>query len=160
MASEYENNKVKKSEVESRRKAVSRAPREQKLGKFFAYRAAGALERDQAAGYHWGYLAGEGKIHCTCGLVLDRANLEALPKAVAPEVELKLNPLLLIRGHRNLPSFEGVATALIVSLTLSNAGKTVHSTAFCQQCGSVVLNVSLDAATAFVDSHNNCCKKN
>jgi len=156
----YENNKVKKSEVESRRKAISRAPREQKLGKFFAYRTAGALARDQTAGYHWGYLAGEGKVHCTCGLVSDTTNLEAPPKAVPPEVELKLHPLLLIRGHRNLPSFDGVATALIVSLTLSNAGKTTHSTAFCQLCGSVIQNVSIDAATTFVDCHNNSCKDN
>ena len=127
------------------------------LGKFYAARAAGALKRDREAGYHWGYLSGEGQIHCTCGFILDTNDKETILAMAYPEVDLGAKPLVYIIGHRNLPSCKGITTALIVDHKLFNMGQDQEATAFCQKCGKVVQAVPLKEATSFVETHNNMC---
>jgi hypothetical protein len=159
MTREYDDNKVTSAEVEGKRKAVSRAPKEKKLGKFYAYRSAGALERDQAAGYHWGYLTGEGKVYCTCGLILDSHDNENILKMAYPSIDLKVGPIVFVRGHRKLPSQDGLAIALIAELSLINQGSTYVATAFCQGCGEVVEKEPLLVAQEFVSTHDSSCAK-
>jgi len=159
MTREYDDNKVTTGEVESKRKAVSRAPREKKLGKFYAYRSAGALERDQAAGYHWGYLTGEGKVYCTCGLILDSNDNETILEMAYPSINLEVGPIVFVRGHRKLPAQDAMATALIVKLSLINQGSTYVATAFCQGCGDVVEEKPLSVAQEFVSNHDSSCAK-
>jgi hypothetical protein len=159
MTREYDDNKVTPGEVESKCKAVSRAPREKKLGKFYAYRSAGALERDQAAGYHWGYLTGEGKVYCTCGLILDSNDNETILEMAYPSIDLEVSPIVFVRGHRKLPVQDGPTIALIVKLLLINQGSTYVATAFCQGCGDVLEEQALSVAQEFVSNHDSSCAK-
>ena len=101
------------------------------MGKFFSARAAAVLRRDQEAGYHWGHLVGEGKIHCTCAFILDTNDNETLLAMAYPEVDLDVKPLVYIIGHRNLPSCKGITMALIVEHKLLNMGQDREATAFC-----------------------------
>jgi len=135
------------------------ADQREKLGKFFAARATSSLKRDQQTGYHWGYLRGEGKIHCTCGFILDTNDKETLLPMAYPEVDLGVQPLVFIIGHRNLPSRKGIATALIVHLELINNGQDYIASAFCQGCGKVVQTVPLKEAQTFVLEHEVTCQK-
>ncbi len=157
MTREYDDNKVTPGEVESKRKAVSRAPREKKLGKFYAYRSTGALERDQAAGYHWGYLTGEGKVYCTCGLILDSNDNETILEMAYPSLPLRVGPIVFVKGHRKLPSQEELATALIVGLSLINHGSGYIASAFCQGCGEVIQEAPHATARKFVEAHEASC---
>ena len=134
------------------------ADKRERLGKFFAARAAGALRRDQEAGYHWGYLVGEGKIHCTSGFILDTNDNETFLAMAYPEVDLDVKPLVYIIGHHNLPSCKGITTALIVEHKLFNRGQDQEATAFCQKCGKVVQSAPLEAAQAFVGKHSDSRK--
>jgi hypothetical protein len=133
------------------------ADKREGLGKFFAARAAGALRRDREAGYHWGYLQGEGKIHCTCSFILDTGDNETLLAMGYPEVDLDVEPLVCIIGHHNLPSCKGIATALIVDHKLFNMAQDQEATAFCQKCRKVVQAVPLEEAKSFVETHNKDC---
>jgi|GEM_PF-2006848 len=157
MTREYDDNKVTPGEVESKRKAVSRAPREKKLGKFYAYRSTGALERDQAAGYHWGYLTGEGKVYCTCGLILDSNDNETILEMAYPSLPLQVGPIVFVKGHRKLPSQDGLATALIVGLSLINHGSAYIAAALCQGCGEVIQEAAHATARKFVEVHEASC---
>jgi len=150
----YDDNKVTNAEVASLKRRVSSAPREAKLGRWYAARHSSSLQRDQNSGYHWQYLKGEGNLHCTCGLVI--YGDELLPLHY-PNADLNLHPLPLIAGHRNLPSCEGETVALIVRYTpIDKVGNWVW-TAFCQVCGDHVKDVPLADAKEFVSGHNQSC---
>lgn len=134
----------------------SRDPRE-KLGRFYAARAESSLKREQTAGYHWGYLTGEDKTHCTCGLTIDPNDPTLKAEMVHPEIDLDLPPIVLLRGHRQLPGRKGSATCLIVQLRLLNQGSQHIATAFCQGCRKVIQDVDLADAQEFVDEHEQTC---
>ena len=76
-----------------------------------------------------------------------------------PEKDLDLDPLMLISGHRNLPSCEGETVALIVQFVYAKEIDNYLWDAFCQVCGKVVSGVVLPEAHAFVEGHNHSCKK-
>ena len=152
---EHDDNKVTDAEVKRLKRQVYSAPREAKLGRFYAARHSSSLQRDQNNGYHWMYLKGEGKCHCTCGLVI--SGDELLPLHY-PNSDLNLHPLQLIAGHRNLPSCEGESVALIVRYTpIDKVGNWLW-TAFCQVCGKHVQHVPLTEAKEFVVGHNQSCE--
>ena len=144
-----------------RRKSPSIRTKAEGLGKFYAARADSALKRDREAGYHWGYLRGEGKTICTCGLVFDSNYKADIHEVAKPEYDLGVEPLAYARGHRNLPSCKGSTTALIVEHWYSNGGwaQSQEATAYCQACGLVAQNVDLTEAQAFVSEHNESCGK-
>ena len=76
-----------------------------------------------------------------------------------PNEDLKLEPLVLVSGHRNLPSCEGETVALIVAFVFEKALNDYLWTAFCQRCGVVLRKVRDTEAKAFVEAHNETCKK-
>ena len=157
MPKEYEDNRVTDAEVAKRRRDLSKAPSERKVGRWYALRHYSQLQREQNQGYHHGYLRGEGSLHCTCGLVIKESD-EFLVLNY-PNEELKLEPLVLVSGHRNLPSCEGETVALIVAFVFEKALNDYLWTAFCQRCGVVLRKVRDTEAKAFVEAHNETCKK-
>lgn len=144
-----------------RRKTPSIRTKAGGIGKFYATRADAALKRDRAAGYHWGYLSGEGKVICTCGLVVN-SNDKAGSKEVVrtkfdSKFEYEFEPVAYVRGHRNLPSCRGAATALIVEHWYEDRGRNQDASAYCQGCGDVSMRVELTEAKGFVTEHNESC---
>ena len=131
------------------------------LGKFYSTRADAALKSDRAAGYHWGYLSGEGTTICTCGLILSSNDNSEVVEVARPrfqnDFEHEFEPLAYMRGHRNLPSCKGSAMALIVEHWFSNGGKYQEATAYCQGCGRVTSGVELSKAQQYVAEHNESC---
>ena len=157
MPNEYEDNRVTDAEVAKRRRDLSKAPSERKVGRWYALRHYSQLQREQNQGYHHGYLRGERGLHCTCGLVIKESD-EFLVLNY-PNEDLKLEPLVLVSGHRNLPSCEGETVALIVGFVFEKALNDYLWTAFCQTCGLVLRKARDTEAKAFVEVHNETCKK-
>ena len=127
------------------------------LDKFYAARAASSLKRDQQAGYHWGYLTGDGKTFCTCGFILDTNDDETFLAMAYPEVDLKVGAIVQVQGHRKLPSRKGIATALIVNLKVVNNGSAYIAGAFCQKCSAAIQDVPIKEADEFVALHETTC---
>ena len=159
MTQRYEDNKITPGEVEARRRAIRSAPSDQKLGRYFAYRFLATLERDQNRGHHWGYRRSQSQIYCTCGLILDIDETEIYLDWMNPINTRDVDPIILVRGHRILPSQEGISTALIVKIEVINQGSTHLVTAICQECGETLPDVSLISAQNFVSTHNVSCLK-
>ena len=157
MPIEYEDNRVSDREVAKRKRELQAAPSERKVGRWYALRHYSQLQREQNQGYHHGYLRGEGGLHCTCGLVIKESD-EFLVLNY-PNEDLKLEPLVLVSGHRNLPSCEGETVALIVGFVFEKALNDYLWTAFCQTCGVVLRKARDTEAKAFVEAHNETCKK-
>ncbi len=134
----------------------SKSPNE-KLGRFFATRAADSLKRDQRAKYHWGYLSGQGMTHCTCGLIFDSTNPAIASELSYPEANLDLHPIVFVKGHRQLPSCKGHAISLIVKLSNHLQGSDYLATALCQGCRKVIQEVNLKEAQEFVHEHEQSC---
>ena len=140
-----------------RKKSSSPSDRREGLGKFYAARATSALKRDRANGYHWGYLTGDGKTFCTCGLVLEHSQIESLDDLVVPEPGLDLTVILRMRGHHLLPSGKGLAVALIYEHAYTNKGRDQFASAYCQTCGARVEYEELAQAQEFATDHNESC---
>jgi len=157
----YEENVVTEEEVKRLHRALQRAPKEQKMGKWYAYRSYAALYRAQNAGYHWGYtnygFGPNSSQECTCGLRVEIAEGE---KAEAYEtVGIDLSPIQRVRGHRTLPAQEDESVALIVKLDYKLDGSPTLAHAYCQVCSEFVTELLLPLAHDFVVGHNQSCKK-
>ena len=133
------------------------ADKREGLGKFYAARAKSALKRDREHWYHWGYLTGEGKTFCTCGLVLEHGQIASIEDLYVPEPGLELSVLLRMRGHHLLPSGKGFTVALIYWHTYANKAQNQFASAYCQTCGLNITDVELAVAKEFVNEHNESC---
>lgn len=131
-----------------------------RLGKFYAARAQSALKREQEAGYHWGYLTGEGKKFCTCGFVLNLQVTDDSQAVAIPPTGIEIEPIVQCRGHFKLPKGRDLATALIVSLRPINQGSQYITSAWCQECTSLILDVPLIEAQEFIAQHESTCGGN
>ena len=140
-----------------RRPRATSTPSYAGLGKFYAARANAALKRDRANGYHWGYLKGEGKTICTCGLVFDPKAPGAQDHLIPPNPDLELAMIVRVRGHRNLPTLKGFTVALISSHGYGWRGQDQTGTAFCQSCREFIEEVGIGEAQRFVEQHNQSC---
>ena len=152
----YRDNKVEEAEVKVLRQELEDAPVERKIGRWGAYRHSAQLRREQNQGYHWHYLSSSGVMVCTCGLEVSKDEVLELHH---PEVNLKLQPLQMVAGHRNLPSCEGVTVALIVNFRFDWEIGDYLWTAYCQVCGKSVVEIRNDEAKAFVEGHNQSCQR-
>jgi hypothetical protein len=70
---------------------------------------------------------------------------------------LKLDAVQSARGHRNLPSLEGVCVAFIYDFKLMEVEDEYFYTALCQTCGAHTELLPGNEADAFVDQHNGSC---
>ena len=158
----YEENVVTEEEVQRLHRALQRAPKEQKLGKWYAYRSYAALYRAQNAGYHWGYTNygygfGPGSSQeCTCGIRVDFEEGEQAD--TYDTIGISLSPIQRMRGHRTLPLQEEESVALIVKLDYKLDGSPTLAHAYCQVCSEFVTELLLPAAHEFVERHNKSCK--
>ena len=157
MPNEYEDNRVTDAEIAKRRRDLGKAPSERKVGRWYALRHYSQLQREQDQGYHHGYLRGEGGLHCTCGLVIQES--DEFMVLHYPNEHLKLDPLVMVSGHRNLPSCDGETVALIVDFVFDKSINDYLWTAFCQVCGEVLKKARDTEASSFVEGHNSTCQK-
>ena len=151
----YEKVDVSSRALKALKNEFDEAPKEKKIGRWYAKRHYSQLSRERQQGYHWLYLSGPGAIHCTCGLVVKEEGAGA-ELAEIPEV-LKLDEIQRIRGHRNLPSGRGEAVALIVNFVMDWEVKDYLWDVFCQECSSFELKKLLLDAKEFVKEHNRKC---
>ena len=112
------------------------------------------LKSWQGQGWHYNYLNYNGEeLHCTCGL--------AVSIGAEPEVDgfvgLGLDRVHRARGHRNLPSLEGVCVAFIYDFKFMEEEDTYFYTALCQACASHTELLPPRAADWFVNEHNQTC---
>jgi hypothetical protein len=160
MPNEYVDNRVTQADIKSRERAIQRAPKNQKLGRWYAYRHYAQLDYEQGQGFHHRYLVGHVdervKEHCTCGLIIDQSEEQLLAQ---PRVDLQLELVQLVRGHRNLPSCKGSTLALIVRQRWIEETDERKWTAYCQECSEVIHEVPLTLAQNFVKEHNANCLK-
>ena len=154
--SQYRDNKVSQDQVRALRKDLDDAPVERKIGRWGAYRHSSTLYRHQNQGYHHHYLNFDGVPVCTCGLQIVGDELVALHY---PNENLDLQPLQMVEGHRNLPECEGVTVALIVKFRFDWGLNDYLWTAYCQVCGTSVVEVTNAAAKEFVAEHNQSCQR-
>ena len=94
---------------------------------------------------------------CSCGLVF--IDDDELLEMAYPEINLEIEPYLMVRAHRNLPSQDGIATALIVDVLHAEDRSKSLATAYCQHCAKVVHGVMIHDAQLFVEEHNRSCQR-
>jgi len=154
--SQYRDNKVSESEVFKLRQELEDAPVERKIGRWGAYRHHAQLHREQNQGYHFRYLSTGATVICTCGLEI--GGDEFLP-LFYPNDNLRLEPMQMVAGHRNLPSCEGETVALIVGFRFDWGIHDYLWTAYCQVCGKSIVELVNAAAKEFVADHNRTCQR-
>jgi hypothetical protein len=126
-----------------------------KYWRFKAWLHYANLQTWQDQGWHFNYLdSGNELTHiCTCGLSV---HIDDEPE-VSGFDQLNLDLVQGTRGHRNLPSLEGVCVAFIYNYKLMEKEDTYFYTALCQACGAHTELLPGKAADAFVDEHNQKC---
>ncbi len=151
---------------------LAKCEREKQLatgwGKYFKFKQwlhYANLNRWQKQGHHFHYLTEVGlerkHLICTCGLYLvDGEELEDLviEKSLALKVgELLLDRLQTVKGHRTLDDFKRPTCALIVDYVWKSEIGDYLWTAYCQECGDLVVEQRNELAKSFVDAHNTKC---
>ena len=136
-----------------------------KYAKFKQWLHYANLNRWQKQGHHFHFLTEVGlerkQLICTCGLYLvEDGELEDLviEKSLALRVgELLLDCLQTVRGHRSLEDFKTLTCALIVDYVWKSEIGDYLWTAYCQECGELVIEQRNELAKSFVDAHNAKC---
>ena len=136
-----------------------------KYAKFKQWLHYANLDRWQKQGHHFHYLTEVGQerkqIICTCGLyMVEGEELEDLviEKSLALRVgELLLDRLQTVKGHRSLDDFKTLTCALIVDFVWKSEIGDYLWTAYCQECGDLVVQQRNESAKSFVDAHNAKC---
>ena len=113
------------------------------------------LKSWQDQGWHYNYLDSGNELRhiCTCGLSV---HIDAAPE-VGGFDQLNLDLVQRKRGHRNMPSLEGVCVAFIYDFKFMEEEDTYFYTALCQACGEFTELLPGETADAFVDEHNLKC---
>ena len=114
------------------------------------------LKSWQNQGWHFNYLDSGNELRniCTCGLSV---HIDDEPE-VDGFAQLNLDRVQSTRGHRNLPSLEGVCVAFIYDFKFIEVENTYFYTALCQACGDFTELLPGKAAVVFVDEHNEGCR--
>jgi len=136
-----------------------------KYAKFKQWLHYANLDRWQKQGHHFHYLTEVSlerkQLICTCGLYLvegeEPEDLE-IEKSLALRVgELLLDRLQTVKGHRSLEDFKTLTCALIVDYVWKSEIGDYLWTAYCQECGDLVVEQRNELAKSFVDTHNAKC---
>ena len=120
------------------------------------------LDRWQRQGHHFHYLTDvsekKEKLICTCGLFLDEGGeieAEAIDSSIALKAsDLELDRIQITKGHRSLDDFKSLSCALLVNFVWRAEIGEYLWTAFCQECGDIVVELRNEEAKAFVNNHN------
>ena len=114
----YFENQVADNFLEKIEAEAKASPKNHAMKFFYMKNHYSNLYGYQQSGYHWFYLSGEGKHYCTCGLEVPQGS----------KVETSL-------GHRELPSFEGIANVFINCCNFDPSLAAYEFGAYCQLCG-------------------------
>ena len=114
----YFENQVADDYLEKIEAEAKASPKNHAMKFFYMKNHYSNLYGYQQSGYHWFYLSGEGKHYCTCGLEVPHGS----------KVEASL-------GHRELPSFEGIANVFINCCNFDPSLAAYEFGAYCQLCG-------------------------
>ena len=136
-----------------------------KYAKFKQWLHYANLDRWQKQGHHFHYLTEVGQerkqLICTCGLYLvegDELEDLIIEKSIALRVgELLLDRLQTVKGHRSFDDFKTLTCALIVDYVWKSEIGDYLWTAYCQECGDLVVEQRNELAKSFVDAHNANC---
>ncbi len=161
----YKKVQVSKEKLSRLKLEMDKAPRSQKYGRFKAWLHFANLDMWQAQGHHFHYLTEVGherkQLICTCGLYLaEGEDFEdmVIGKSLAMRVgELLLDRIQTVRGHRNLDDFRTPTCALIVDYVWKSEIGDYLWTAYCQECGDLVVEQRNELAKSFVNAHNAKC---
>ena len=155
--------KVPKEMLLILKKDMNHANPASKYGRYKAWLHYANLESAQVSGMHFLYLTQAGlnvnnKLICTCGLYLEEGgDLSGFRIADVIEErsrELLLDPVQKVRGHRNLGDFRSASCALIVGSRYIQSKSRYLYSAYCQECGQMVVELRNEEAKAFVNTHN------
>jgi hypothetical protein len=138
---------------------------QKKFGRFKAWLHFANLDSWQKQGHHFHYLTdvseNSRKLLCTCGLFVEGELDEFL--TISNSLAFKLSEFLLDRvqtakGHRDLGDFRSPTCALIIDFKWEEKLGDYLWTAYCQECGEIVVEVRNEAAKLFVSEHNANCR--
>ena len=137
------------------------APQERRYGAFKRWLHWANLKCWRQQGLHFRYLTMGStsergpKFYCTCGLAVDTDGVGA-EVVVTPE-GVDFDEVQVCKGHRRLPSGEGLATAMIVNFSHVYGMKGYRWDCFCQGCGRFEKGLSEASARSFVERHDREC---
>jgi hypothetical protein len=135
-----------------------------KFGRFKAWLHFANLDSWQKQGHHFHYLTdvseSSRKLLCTCGLFVEGELDESF--AISNSLAFKLSEFLLDRvqtakGHRDLGDFRSSTCALIIDFKWEEKLGDYLWTAYCQECGEVIVESRNEVAKKFVQDHNSKC---
>ena len=161
----YLDVQVPKEKLKRLKNEMDKASSSQKYGRYKAWLHYANLDMWQAQGHHFHFLTEVGQerkqLICTCGLyMVEGEELEDLviEKSLALRVgELLLDRLQTAKGHRSLEDFKTLTCALIVDYVWKSEKGDYLWTAYCQECGELVVEQRNELAKSFVDAHNAKC---
>ncbi len=138
---EYFENQVADDFLEKIEAEVKASPKSHAMKFFYMKNHYSYLYDYQRSGYHWFYLSGDGKHYCTCGLVVPEGS----------KVETSL-------GHRELPSFKGIAHVFINNCDFDPSLPAYQFGGYCQLCGKGSLrNLLKKEVDEWISSHKEVC---
>ena len=136
-----------------------------KYGKFKQWLHYANLDRWQKQGHHFHYLTDVSyerkRWICTCGLYLDEGD-SVEERTISRDISLKLGQRLLdrlqtIKAHRSFEDFASPVCALIIDFVWEPKVGDYLWTAYCQECGDVIIESRNEVAKKFVHDHNSKC---
>ena len=141
MSFKYIENRVEDNYLEKIEAEAKVSPKNHAMKFFYMKNHYSNLYGYQQSGYHWFYLSGEGKHYCTCGLEVPQGS----------KVESSL-------GHRELPSFEGIANVFINCCNFDPSLPAYQFGAYCQLCGkSSLRNLLKKDVDEWIKVHKEDC---
>jgi hypothetical protein len=160
----YMDVRVPKEKLAKLKYEMDSASGPRKYGRYKAWLHFANLKMWQGQGHHFRYLTEVGdkrKLICTCGLYLVEGVLpesNTVSQSVRFKLlELSLDPIQTIKGHRSLNDFVSDTCALIVDYKWIEGTSDYLWTAICQECGEVLVEVRNEVAKGFVETHNRKC---
>ena len=144
--------------------AMDSAEGMKKYGRFKAWLHYANLDRWQKQGHHFHYVThvseSSRKLLCTCGLFVEGEIDDAftIPDSMAFKLsEFLLDRVQTTRGHRDLEDFSSPICSLIIDYKWEESLGDYLWTAYCQECGALVVEVRNEVAKKFVKEHNSEC---
>ncbi len=155
---------VPKEKLKRLKLDMDKAPTSQKYGRYKAWLHYANLDMWQSQGHHFHYLTEVGEVKryiCTCGFYLVE-NYKSELKTIDASTLLTLSRLSLdriqaIKGHRSLEDFKTLTCALIVDFVWKSEVGDYLWTAYCQECGELVIEQRNELVKSFVNAHNAKC---
>ena len=156
----YVNKKVDLPDLDKLKREMDDENSPEKYGKYKAWLHYANLKSWQEQGWHWAYLNNAGKeMHCTCGLVIEIGAKSDLNKKVLKKlVDVELDHVQTMSGHRKLPDLTGTTCALMINFHPVFEENLYLWDVICQRCGSIKLKTSELVAKDFINFHNKRCK--